>query len=92
MSEPITLAPGLAWALGQIDDDGSQGQRRRGPDPRVTLREWMTNGARTRLGRMVVNGEITTFEQAVASRLPIREPEIISTDRRWWFFCPSHAL
>ena len=29
MSEPITLAPGLAWALGHIDDDGTQGQRRR---------------------------------------------------------------
>ena len=44
----------------------------------------MTNGARTRLGRMVVNGEITTFEQAVASRLPIREPEIIDA-----FFQPN---
>tara|TARA_B100001989_G_scaffold224650_1_gene179227 strand:- start:1396 stop:2163 length:768 start_codon:yes stop_codon:yes gene_type:complete len=85
MSEPIKLAQGLAWALGHIEDDGTQGgQRRRGPDPRVTLREWMTNGARTRLGRMVVNGEITTFEQAVASRLPIREPEIIDA-----FFQPN---
>ena len=84
MSEPITLAPGLAWALGQIEDDGSSGQRRRGPDPRVTLREWMTQGPRTRLGRMVVNGEITTFEQAVASRLPIREPEIVDA-----FFQPN---
>ena len=84
MSEPITLAPGLAWALGQIEDDGSQGQRRRGPDPRVTLREWMTNGARTRLGRMVINGDITTFEQAVASRMPIREPEIVDA-----FFQPN---
>ena len=85
MSEPITLAPGLAWALGHIEDDGTQGgQRRRGPDPRVTLREWMTNGARTRLGRMVANGEITTFEQAVASRLPIREPEIVDA-----FFQPN---
>ncbi len=83
MSEPIKLAQGLAWALGHIEDDGTQGgQRRRGPDPRVTLREWMTNGARTRLGRMVVNGEITTFEQAVASRLPIREPEIIDAFMR----------
>lgn len=84
MSEPITLAPGLAWALGQIEDDGSSGQRRRGPDPRVTLREWMTQGPRTRLGRMVVSGEITTFEQAVASRLPIREPEIVDA-----FFQPN---
>ena len=84
MSEPITLAPGLAWALGQIEDDASQGQRRRGPDPRVTLREWMTNGARTRLGRMVINGDITTFEQAVASRMPIREPEIVDA-----FFQPN---
>ncbi len=84
MSEPITLAPGLAWALGQIEDDGSSAQRRRGPDPRVTLREWMTQGPRTRLGRMVVSGEITTFEQAVASRLPIREPEIVDA-----FFQPN---
>ena len=85
MSQPVTLAPGLAWALGHIEDDGSLGgQRRRGPDPRITLREWMTNGARTRLGRMVANGEITTFEQAVASRLPIREPEIIDA-----FFQPN---
>ena len=85
MSEPIKLAQGLAWALGHIEDDGTLGgQRRRGPDPRITLREWMTNGARTRLGRMVVNGEITTFEQAVASRLPIREPEIIDA-----FFQPN---
>ena len=73
MSEPMKLAPGLAWALGHIEEDPSQaGQRRRGPDPRITLREWITNGARTRLGRMVVSGEITSFEQALATRLPIR--------------------
>ena len=85
MSEPMKLAPGLAWALGHIEEDLSQaGQRRRGPDPRITLREWITNGARTRLGRMVISGEITSFEQAVASRLPIREPEIVDA-----FFQPN---
>ncbi len=85
MSEPIKLAPGLAWALGHVEEDLSQpGQRRRGPDPRITLREWHTNGARTRLGRMVASGEITSFEQAVATRLPIREPEIVDA-----FFQPN---
>ena len=60
MSEPIKLAPGLAWALGHIEEDASQaGQRRRGPDPRITLREWLSIGARTGLGRMVVIGEFT---------------------------------
>ena len=85
MSEPIKLAPGLAWALGHVEEDLSQpAQRRRGPDPRITLREWHTNGARTRLGRMVASGEITSFEQAVATRLPIREPEIVDA-----FFQPN---
>ncbi len=32
---------------------------------------------RTRLGRMVKRGEITTMEDALATRYPIREPEIV---------------
>ena len=85
MSEEFALAPGLAWALGQVEDDSSAGgPRRRGPDPRLALREWVQNGARTRLGRMIISGEITSFEQAISSRLPIREPEIVDA-----FFQPN---
>ncbi|MFL2978491.1 MAG: hypothetical protein ACJZ59_05500 [Candidatus Thalassarchaeaceae archaeon] len=33
MSEEFALAPGLAWALGQVEDDSSAGgPRRRGPE------------------------------------------------------------
>ncbi|MDD1769931.1 MAG: 30S ribosomal protein S5 [Methanomassiliicoccales archaeon] len=32
---------------------------------------------RTRLGKMVLNGEITTMSQALETRLPLREPEIV---------------
>ncbi|MBT4059150.1 MAG: 30S ribosomal protein S5 [Euryarchaeota archaeon] len=40
----------------------------------ANLRSW---NPRTRLGRMVRNGEITTMEQALNSRMPIREVEIV---------------
>jgi small subunit ribosomal protein S5 len=32
---------------------------------------------KTRLGRMVLNGEITTMSQALATKLPLREAEIV---------------
>ncbi len=32
---------------------------------------------KTRLGQMVLNGEITTMSEALATRLPLREPEIV---------------
>jgi len=32
---------------------------------------------KTRLGKMVLNGEITTMNQALATKLPLREPEIV---------------
>ena len=32
---------------------------------------------KTRLGKMVLNGEITTMSQALATKLPLREPEIV---------------
>jgi small subunit ribosomal protein S5 len=32
---------------------------------------------KTRLGQMVLNGEITTMSDALATRLPLREPEIV---------------
>ena len=50
------------------------GFRRRGPDPLAALRNWQP---RTRLGRMVMNGEILTYEQALATGYPIREVEIV---------------
>lgn len=36
--------------------------------------EWVP---RTRLGALVAEGQITTMEEAIESRLPLREPEII---------------
>jgi small subunit ribosomal protein S5 len=32
---------------------------------------------KTRLGRMILSGEITTMSQALATKLPLREPEIV---------------
>jgi len=32
---------------------------------------------KTRLGKMVMSGEITTMSQALATKLPLREPEIV---------------
>tara|TARA_B100000927_G_scaffold170538_1_gene137502 strand:- start:3390 stop:4175 length:786 start_codon:yes stop_codon:yes gene_type:complete len=73
--EEITLAPGLAKALQSADDNsGERGRRRGGPDPLASLRSWQP---RTRLGRMVMNGQILTYEEALSSGLPIREVEIV---------------
>ena len=66
------IAPGLALALAEEED--APVRRRRGPDPLAALRTWQP---RTRLGRMVANGEILTYEQALATGLPIREVEIV---------------
>lgn len=38
------------------------------------MTEWIP---RTRLGKMVANGEITTMADALRARLPLREPEIV---------------
>ena len=70
--EDTQIAPGLALALAPEDQD--DGFRRRGPDPLAALRSWQP---RTRLGRMVMNGEILTHEQALATGYPIREVEIV---------------
>ena len=32
---------------------------------------------KTRLGQMVLNGEITTMSDALATKLPLREPQIV---------------
>lgn len=65
------IAPGLAMAHAPVDEDAP---RRRGPDPLAALRNWTP---RTRLGRMVMNGEILTYEEALATGFPIREVEIV---------------
>ena len=65
------IAPGLAMALAPVEEDAP---RRRGPDPLAALRNWTP---RTRLGRMVMNGEILTFEEALATGFPVREVEIV---------------
>ena len=70
--EDTQIAPGLALDHAPVDQD--DGFRRRGPDPLAALRNWQP---RTRLGRMVMNGEILTYEQALATGYPIRELEIV---------------
>ncbi|MGB1461740.1 MAG: 30S ribosomal protein S5 [Candidatus Thalassarchaeaceae archaeon] len=72
VEEDTQIAPGLALAMAPEDPD--DGPRRRGPDPLAALRNWQP---RTRLGRMVMNGEILTYEQAIATGYPIREVEIV---------------
>jgi len=67
------IAPGLALAFSPSERT-EDAPRRRGPDPLATLRTWVP---RTRLGRMVMNGEVLTYEQAISTGLPIREVEII---------------
>ena len=70
--ENTQIAPGLALAM--APEEPEDGFRRRGPDPLAALRNWQP---RTRLGRMVMNGEILTYEQALATGYPIREVEIV---------------
>tara|TARA_Y100001970_G_scaffold117242_1_gene145830 strand:- start:3312 stop:4082 length:771 start_codon:yes stop_codon:yes gene_type:complete len=72
IEEVPAIAPGLALALAE-NEEGPE-RRRRGPDPLASLRSWQP---RTRLGRMVANGEILTYEGAMATGLPIREVEIV---------------
>jgi len=51
------------------------GRRGRGPSAEeVDLSEWKP---RTRLGRLVASGEITSIDDALLSGLPLREPEIV---------------
>ena len=70
--ENTQIAPGLALAM--APEEPEDGFRRRGPDPLAALRNWQP---RTRLGRMVMNGEILTYEQALATGYPVREVEIV---------------
>ena len=80
MSEetPIqNMAPGLVQAYAPQEEapqDGPRRRRRRGPDPLLALREWQP---KTRLGQKVMAGEIISYEQALASGLPIREVQVV---------------
>jgi small subunit ribosomal protein S5 len=51
-----------------------QSRRRRQFDEGTTPMTWVP---KTRLGKMVKNGEITTMSDALKSGLPLREPEIV---------------
>ena len=77
--EEITqMAPGLIQAFAAQEENEEQGGRRRrrtAADEAISaLRTWTP---KTRLGREVMAGRIVTYEQALASGLPIREVEIV---------------
>ena len=72
VEEAPAIAPGLALAMAEVEETSPR--RRRGPDPLAALRAWQP---RTRLGRMVANGQILTYEEALKTGLPIREVEIV---------------
>lgn len=72
------MAPGLVQAFAPEEPEekveGRRPRRRNQDDPILALRKWVP---RTRLGQKVMAGEILTYEQALASGLPIREVEIV---------------
>ncbi len=71
------LAPGIALALApqpEVSDDAPRRRRRGEQDAYSALRNWQP---KTRLGRMVIDGNILSYEQALDTGLPIREVEII---------------
>ena len=72
-----TMAPGLMQAFNPEESEEPTDGRRRGKgqdDPIMNLRNWTP---KTRLGNAVMAGQIITFEQALASNLPIREVEVV---------------
>ncbi|MBS72739.1 MAG: 30S ribosomal protein S5 [Euryarchaeota archaeon] len=70
------MAPGLVQAFATQEDAPREGGRRNSSaDESISaLRSWTP---KTRLGREVMAGRIITYEQAMASGLPIREVEIV---------------
>ncbi len=74
--EIIQMAPGLMQALApeETEDTGGRPRRRKQDDPMMALRKWVP---KTRLGQMVMAGKVLTYEQALATGLPIREVEIV---------------
>jgi small subunit ribosomal protein S5 len=73
---PEEIAPGLRLAHNPQPEpaEGAHRRRRGQHDPMAALRQWTP---RTRLGRMVRNGQVLTIEQAFETGLPIREVEIV---------------
>lgn len=53
---------------------GRRGREARAARPERNLSEW---APKTKLGRIVLNGEITTLGDAIKTGLPMREPEIV---------------
>ena len=79
MSDEISqMAPGLIKAFAPPEEENNEGGRRRrrtAADEAISaLRSWTP---KTRLGREVMANRIVTYEQALASGLPIREVEIV---------------
>ena len=79
MSDEISqMAPGLIKAFAPQEEENNAGGRRRrrtAADEAISaLRSWTP---KTRLGREVMANRIVTYEQALASGLPIREVEIV---------------
>ena len=75
--EQPTLAPGLQQAFNPEEVEEPTDGRRRGKgqdDPIMNLRNWTP---KTRLGNAVMAGQNISFEQALASNLPIREVEVV---------------
>tara|TARA_B100001564_G_C20636437_1_gene669932 strand:+ start:409 stop:1173 length:765 start_codon:yes stop_codon:yes gene_type:complete len=74
--EIIQMAPGLMQALApeETEETGARPRRRNQDDPMMALRKWEP---KTRLGQMVMAGKVLTYEQALATGLPIREVEIV---------------
>ena len=75
--EQVAMAPGLIQAFNPEEVEEPADGRRRGKgqdDPIMNLRSWTP---KTRLGNAVMAGQIITFEQALASKLPIREVEVV---------------
>ena len=75
--EIIQMAPGLMQALApeEVEETPSgRPRRRKQDDPMSGLRKWVP---KTRLGQMVMAGKVLTYEQALATGLPIREVEIV---------------
>ena len=75
--EQPTMAPGLIQAFNPEEVEEPTDGRRRGKgqdDPIMNLHSWTP---KTRLGNAVMAGQIITFEQAIASKLPIREVEVV---------------
>lgn len=76
MSEEVAkMAPGLLKALAPEEaEEQDNRRRRRGNENIIALRNW---APKTRLGQMVLAGEITSMEEALRSGLKIREVEVV---------------